>query len=78
MLASLVLSGFCLYLPFAGGKDARFRTTAFLIRRCGRLLPAYYVSLVITLAVTLVAGTSLGLASYGPVPRSGSCWRTRA
>jgi peptidoglycan/LPS O-acetylase OafA/YrhL len=67
----LVLSGFCLYLPFAGGKDARFRTKAFLIRRCRRLLPAYYVSLLITLAVTLIAGKSLGLASYGPGPAIG-------
>ena len=64
----LVLSGFCLYLPFAGYRNERFQTKAFLIRRCRRLLPAYYVSLAITLAVVLIAGTNLGLASYSGWP----------
>jgi len=67
----LVLSGFCLYLPFAGYRNSRFQTKAFLIRRCRRLLPAYYVSLAITLAVVLVAGTNLGLATYGGWPAVG-------
>lgn len=60
----LVLSGFCLYLPFAGHRVSRFQTRAFLIRRCRRLLPAYYVSVAITVAVILIAGTDLGLTSY--------------
>jgi peptidoglycan/LPS O-acetylase OafA/YrhL len=67
----LVLSGFCLYLPFAGYRSARFRTTAFLVRRCRRLLPAYYVSLAFTLAIVLVAGTNLGLSTYRGWPAVG-------
>ena len=57
----LVLSGFCLYLPFAGGRSGRFATGQFLLRRCRRLLPAYYTSLVAVLALYLVAGAWLGL-----------------
>src|SRR5438034_9463824 len=41
----LVLSGFCLYVPFAAGRTGRFKTGTFLRRRCGRLMPAYYASL---------------------------------
>ena len=32
----LVLSGFCLYLPFAGGRAARFKVGEFFRRRCRR------------------------------------------
>jgi peptidoglycan/LPS O-acetylase OafA/YrhL len=67
----LVLSGFCLYLPFAGFRNSRFDTKTFLIRRCRRLLPAYYVSLAITIAVVLIAGSSLGLATYRGWPAVG-------
>jgi peptidoglycan/LPS O-acetylase OafA/YrhL len=67
----LVLSGFCLYLPFSGYRNSRFDTKTFLIRRCRRLLPAYYVSLAITIAVVLVAGSSLGLATYRGWPAVG-------
>jgi 1,2-diacylglycerol 3-beta-glucosyltransferase len=61
----LVLSGFCLFLPFAGGRAGRFATRRFLVRRCRRLMPAYYVSLLLILAVTATAGVALGLAGYG-------------
>lgn len=54
----LVLSGFCLYLPFAGGRAGRFKTREFLLRRCRRLMPAYYVSLV------LVVLLDFGLAAW--------------
>ncbi len=57
----LVLSGFCLYLPYAGGRLARFRTRAFLRRRCIRLLPAYYTSLAILIVAHMVAGGLPGL-----------------
>jgi peptidoglycan/LPS O-acetylase OafA/YrhL len=56
----LVLSGFCLYLPFAGGCTNRFRTGAFFRRRWRRLMPAYYASLPVSLALTLAGGTRLG------------------
>ena len=59
----LVISGFCLYLPFAAGKSGRFRTTAFLTRRARRLLPAYYVSIALALALYLIGGTRLGFPS---------------
>jgi peptidoglycan/LPS O-acetylase OafA/YrhL len=62
----LVISGFCLYLPFAGGKASRFRTGAFLIRRARRLLPAYYVSIALALALDLGGGPRLGFPSYTP------------
>src|SRR5438105_8547852 len=56
----LVLSGFCLYLPFAGGRSSRFKTGAFFRRRWRRLMPAYYASLPVSLALTLTGGTRLG------------------
>jgi len=56
----LVLSGFCLYAPFAGGRLGRFRTSDFFRRRCRRLLPAYYASLVAVLAAHIWAGGRLG------------------
>jgi peptidoglycan/LPS O-acetylase OafA/YrhL len=62
----LVLSGFCLYLPFAAGRQGRFHTGRFLLRRCRRLLPAYYVSLAATMVLTLAAGTWLGLEHLTP------------
>jgi peptidoglycan/LPS O-acetylase OafA/YrhL len=57
----LVLSGFCLYLPFAGGRTARFKIGEFFRRRCKRLLPAYYVSLLLALALAFASADPLGL-----------------
>jgi peptidoglycan/LPS O-acetylase OafA/YrhL len=57
----LVLSGFCLYRPFAGGRTARFSARAFFVRRGRRLLPAYLTSLVCVLAVGLSVGDRFGL-----------------
>lgn len=57
----LVLSGLCLYLPYAGGRQSRFRTDDFFRRRVRRLLPAYYVSLVVILVVHAVADGRWGL-----------------
>lgn len=61
-----ILSGFVLYLPYAGGRrrmaglaDARH----FLWRRCLRLMPLYYVA---GAALLLLAGPVFG----GPVPGS--------
>ncbi len=56
----LVLSGFCLYQPFAGGRQHQFRTGAFFLRRCKRLLPAYYASLGVFLVYDLALGPWLG------------------
>src|SRR4051794_17084576 len=47
----LVLSGFCLYSPYAGGRLARFNGREFFRRRIRRLLPAYYASLLVMVAV---------------------------
>lgn len=63
----LVLSGFCLYIPFAGGKQHRFRTKEFLVRRCRRLMPAYYTSLVFVLVLNLGAFTWLGFHHLSPL-----------
>jgi peptidoglycan/LPS O-acetylase OafA/YrhL len=57
----LVLSGFCLYLPFAGGRAGRFKTGEFFRRRCKRLMPAYYVALFLALALAVGTAGQLGL-----------------
>jgi peptidoglycan/LPS O-acetylase OafA/YrhL len=62
----LVLSGFCLYIPFAGDRTDRFRTREFLLRRCRRLMPAYYTSLGFVLALNLGAGGWLGFHALSP------------
>src|SRR3954465_12363193 len=38
----LLLGGFCLYSPYAGGRLSRFNARDFFRRRVRRLLPAYY------------------------------------
>lgn len=60
----LVLSGLCLYLPFAGGRTSRFRVDDFFRRRVRRLLPAYYASLVAVVVATLLAGGRFGMTEY--------------
>ena len=60
-----VISGFCLYLPVAGGRGGGFSARRFLGRRARRVLPAYYVSLL------LVAALHLALESRLPVTRLG-------
>jgi peptidoglycan/LPS O-acetylase OafA/YrhL len=67
----LVLSGFCLYLPYAGGRLDRFRTGTFLRRRCARLLPAYYTSLAVVLLAHAVGGGLPGLPRMGPAEMAG-------
>src|SRR5262249_46897614 len=67
----LVLSGFCLYLPYAGGRLDRFRTTASLRRRCARLLPAYYTSLAIVIVAHAVGGGLPGLPRMGAAELTG-------
>ncbi len=62
----LVLSGFCLYIPFAAGRQDRFRTLGFFGRRVRRLMPAYYASLVVVLAAALAVPAWLGIRSLGP------------
>jgi peptidoglycan/LPS O-acetylase OafA/YrhL len=58
----LLLSGFCLYLPFAGGRASRFRVGEFFRRRCYRLMPAYYVSLVLALGLAVLSATWLNIS----------------
>ncbi len=62
----LVLSGLCLYLPYAGGRHARFTPADFFRRRMRRLLPAYYVSLVLVLLAHMVTAGRIGLPAYSP------------
>ena len=61
----LVLSGFCLYVPYAGGRSHRFAARTFLLRRCRRLMPAYYASLVVVVAAYAIAGGHIGLPRFG-------------
>jgi peptidoglycan/LPS O-acetylase OafA/YrhL/GT2 family glycosyltransferase len=67
----LVLSGFCLFLPFAGGRAGRFHTRRFLVRRCRRLLPAYYASLVASTVLLVTANGRLGLPAFDTAAISG-------
>jgi peptidoglycan/LPS O-acetylase OafA/YrhL len=57
----LVLSGFCLFLPFAGGRTQRFNVRDFFRRRAQRLMPAYYVALVLSLALVVATNDLVGL-----------------
>lgn len=59
----LVVSGFCLYLPYAGGRQGRFAAGEFLKRRAWRLLPAYYASLAVVIPLHILVARSLGGAS---------------
>jgi peptidoglycan/LPS O-acetylase OafA/YrhL len=68
----LVLSGFCLFLPFAAGKSSRFRTGTFLVRRARRLLPAYYCSIGLALVLNLGGGGNLG---FGPLSATDALWQ---
>jgi peptidoglycan/LPS O-acetylase OafA/YrhL len=63
----LVLSGFCLYIPFAGGRQHRFHVREFLIRRSRRLLPAYYTSLIFVLILNLGSFAWLGFKGLSPL-----------
>ena len=62
----LVLSGFCLYVPYSGGRSDRFKAKSFLKRRWWRLVPAYYASL--ALVVVAIAITAGGPSSAYPDP----------
>lgn len=62
----LVISGFCLYIPFAGGRTHRFQARQFFFRRCRRLMPAYYTSLALVLVLNLGAGVWLGFHALSP------------
>jgi peptidoglycan/LPS O-acetylase OafA/YrhL len=68
----LVLSGFCLYLPFAGDRQDRFRAREFFVRRCRRLMPAYYTSLVLVVVLYVVSGTRLG---FSPLSLPEAIWQ---
>ncbi len=58
----LVLSGLCLYLPYAGGRSDRFRRSEFFHKRVRRLLPTYYASLVVVLAAYILFNGRFGFA----------------
>lgn len=68
----LVISGFCLYVPFAGGRQSRFKVGAFFVRRARRLLPAYYVSIGLALILNLAGG---GALSFGPMSFGDVLWQ---
>lgn len=60
----LVLSGLCLFLPYAGGRLGAFDTRTFFSRRIRRLLPAYYVTLMILVVVHALFGGRIGIPEY--------------
>jgi peptidoglycan/LPS O-acetylase OafA/YrhL len=67
----LVISGFCMYIPFAAGRTGRFEFGQFFSRRCRRLLPAFYATLVILVLVIAVSAGRLGLETHSGVDLAG-------
>jgi peptidoglycan/LPS O-acetylase OafA/YrhL len=70
----LVLSGFCIHLPYARKKYSNssyeFKGATFFTRRIWRLYPAYIVAVIVT-AITLKLGSyipSLHVEGHFPVP----------
>jgi acetyltransferase len=62
-----IVSGFVIYLPTVG-RDGDFgRVSAFAIRRAARLVPAYYVTLLIAILLLLVVSSSPGLPDAGTI-----------
>ena len=59
----LVLSGFCLYVPFAGGRTQKFETREFFRRRARRLIPTYYAAMLLPIGLSLLGPTWSGLDS---------------
>ncbi|MCW3053864.1 MAG: hypothetical protein JWN14_3034 [Chthonomonadales bacterium] len=50
----LVLSGFCLYWPFVkGGKRREMSLKDFAVKRCRRILPPYYIALLLFVLVDI-------------------------
>ena len=56
----LVLSGFCLYVPFAGGRTEKFKTREFFRRRARRLIPTYYAAMLLPIGLSLLGRTWTG------------------
>jgi peptidoglycan/LPS O-acetylase OafA/YrhL len=62
-----IVSGFVIYLPTVV-RDGDFgRVSAFAIRRAARLVPAYYVTLLIAILLLLVVSSSPGLPDAGTI-----------
>ena len=59
VVAFIILSGFCLMLPVARTADATLRGgwSAYLYRRCKRILPGYYCALLLTLLLIYLIPT---------------------
>ena len=69
-----VLSGFVLALPFVGPSDRPIGYTSFVIRRAFRILPAYWLSIVVALALRYTLFEADGLETLGPWSRG--IWQT--
>lgn len=62
-----IVSGFVVYLPTIA-RDGDFgRVGAYAIRRCARILPAYWLALVVALLLLAVVSGSPGVPGVGPV-----------
>lgn len=57
----LLLSGFCLSWAYVGDAPRPFKGREFLIRRATRILPAYYVAMVISAILAAPHTSALGL-----------------
>ena len=65
--ALFIVSGFVIYLPTVV-RDGDFgRVSAFALRRAARLVPAYYVTLVIALVLLATVSASPGLPDAGTI-----------
>jgi peptidoglycan/LPS O-acetylase OafA/YrhL len=67
LTALFIVSGFVIYLPTVA-RDGDFgRVSAFAVRRGARILPAYWVVLVIALILLAVVPSTTGLPSVGSI-----------
>jgi peptidoglycan/LPS O-acetylase OafA/YrhL len=70
----LVLSGFCIHLPYARKKYSKgsyqFKGSVFFTRRIWRLYPAYIVAVVVTAAFLKIGGSipATHVADHFPIP----------
>src|SRR5207302_319594 len=70
----LVLSGFCIHLPYARRKQKsgsyQFTSREFFLRRLWRLYPAYFVAVVATVGLLWASGPLLkiDLATHSILP----------
>lgn len=61
----IVLSGFCIFMPLAAGRgERRFDFAKFMKRRCLRIIPAYYATILAALAWFPISAWLSGITNF--------------